>query len=170
MMSTHNDAGDVSSTSQTNSGYDGGNLQSMQSRTKWEEPKEKSTQGSHSSCQRGGSLQKWLAHPQSFRSHRKQRRSSKKGPVGDSKRMYKAQFFCASLFAMYMLTCKLMTKSAHGPFHCGIKNSTTAVCKPDIVALSSKKVLVWYFADSWIFLCTSESLLPKVWSYIHCLS
>ena len=41
-----------------------------------------------------------------------------------------------------------MTKSAHGPFHCDIKNSTTAVCKPDIVALSSKKVLVWYFADS----------------------
>ena len=88
MMSTHNDAGDVSSTSQTNSGYDGGNLQSMQSRMKWEELKEKSTQGSHSSCQRG-SLQKWLAHPQSFRSHRKRRRSSKKGPIGDSKRMYK---------------------------------------------------------------------------------
>ena len=86
MMSTHNDAGDVSSTSPTNSGYDGGNLQSMQSRTKWEELKEKATQGSHSSCQRGGSLQKWLAHPQSFR---KQRRSSKKGPIGDSKRMYK---------------------------------------------------------------------------------
>ena len=41
-----------------------------------------------------------------------------------------------------------MTKSVHGPFHGGIKNGTTAVCKPDIVALSSKKVLVWYFAES----------------------
>ena len=51
--------------------------------------KEKSTHRRHSTCKRGGSLQKWLAHRKSFRSHWEWWRTSKEGPSWDSERRCK---------------------------------------------------------------------------------
>ena len=72
----------------TDQWYDGGDSNFRACRPEIGEIKEESMHRRCSSCKRGGSIQKWLAHRQSSRSHSQWWWSSKKGPSGDSEGLY----------------------------------------------------------------------------------